>query len=325
MKITVIIPVYNVAEHLPFAMNSLLHQTFKDFKVILVDDGSTDQSGEICDQYAEEYDFVETYHKENGGLSEARNFGVSMTRTEYVTFLDSDDFLEPIALELLAESQKLFDVDCSVINIQRTPDYKSRGFSQMRENYLNSRNLFTPIEALKTMYLDKDATVSSCGKLFRKEYLVNNPYPVGKIYEDFYLIADLILSAKSVFISQLPLYGYYDRPGSTVNRTITENHLDLYAAYSQNKNRIANEPNGELNEVLDYKIIKATFKLVKDCVLTDSRNIYPLIRANLASVKPRVLTNRYLTVKDKIKYIGITVFPSFYWSYIERLKNGREK
>ncbi|WP_252989054.1 glycosyltransferase family 2 protein [Streptococcus pneumoniae] len=104
--ISVIVPVYNVADYLRFALDSLLEQTYKDFEVILVNDGSTDNSGEICDEYGKLYDNIHVFHKKNGGLSDARNFGLEKSRGEFITFLDSDDYFEPYALELLITIQK---------------------------------------------------------------------------------------------------------------------------------------------------------------------------------------------------------------------------
>ncbi|MBQ1885992.1 MAG: glycosyltransferase family 2 protein [Bacteroidales bacterium] len=99
--VTVIVPVYNVEDYLRKCVDSLLAQTFKDFDVVLVDDGSTDSSGRLCDEIACGHDFIKTVHKQNGGLSDARNAGYPYITGDYVLFLDSDDYLAPNALELL--------------------------------------------------------------------------------------------------------------------------------------------------------------------------------------------------------------------------------
>ena len=106
MLISVIIPVYNVEEYLHYAIESLEKQTYKNFEVILVNDGSTDNSGELCDKYSEKYSNVKVFHKENGGLSDARNFGVKKAKGEFITFLDPDDYLEAYSLELLEVFKK---------------------------------------------------------------------------------------------------------------------------------------------------------------------------------------------------------------------------
>ena len=94
-KVSVIIPVYNVEQYLNRCIDSVLNQTYKDFEIILVDDGSTDKSGEICDVYAEKDSRITVIHKENGGLSDARNFGIDAARGDFLTFLDSDDYFHP--------------------------------------------------------------------------------------------------------------------------------------------------------------------------------------------------------------------------------------
>ena len=96
--ISVIVPVYNVEDYLHYAMESLEHQTYKDMEVLLIDDGSSDGSGHLCDQYAQQYDWVTSYHKVNGGLSDARNYGVLKAKGDWITFLDPDDYLDPCAL-----------------------------------------------------------------------------------------------------------------------------------------------------------------------------------------------------------------------------------
>ena len=105
MLISIIIPVYNVEDYLHYAIESLEKQTYKNFEIILVNDGSTDDSGKLCDEYSEKYSNVRVFHKENGGLSDARNFGVQQAKGEFITFLDPDDYLEVYSLELLAGIQ----------------------------------------------------------------------------------------------------------------------------------------------------------------------------------------------------------------------------
>ena len=109
--ISVVVPVYNVEKYLHYAMESLLKQTYKNFEIILVNDGSTDNSGKLCDKYSEKYSNVKVFHKENGGLSDARNFGVKKAKGEFITFLDPDDYLEAYSLELLAGIQEKLNLN----------------------------------------------------------------------------------------------------------------------------------------------------------------------------------------------------------------------
>lgn len=129
MLISVIIPVYNVEDYLHYAVDSLLNQSYEEFEIILIDDGSTDSSGYLCDKYAREYSNISVYHKENGGLSEARNFGVLKCKGEYITFLDPDDYLEPYTLELMNRLQMKYSADVVSLRVCGTPmhnDYSGK-------------------------------------------------------------------------------------------------------------------------------------------------------------------------------------------------------
>ncbi|CTC92617.1 glycosyltransferase family 2 protein, partial [Streptococcus pneumoniae] len=106
MLISVVVPVYNVSDYLHFAMDSLIKQTYQNFEVILVNDGSTDNSPQLCEEYAKQYENVSVFHKENGGLSDARNFGVSKASSDWIFFLDPDDYLEDYTLELIVKIQQ---------------------------------------------------------------------------------------------------------------------------------------------------------------------------------------------------------------------------
>ena len=123
MLISVIIPVYNVEDYLHYAIESLGKQTYKNFEIILVNDGSTDDSGKLCDDYSEKYSNVRVFHKENGGLSDARNFGVQKAKGEFITFLDPDDYLEAYSLELLASVQKQHNCDIVSTRVKATELY----------------------------------------------------------------------------------------------------------------------------------------------------------------------------------------------------------
>ena len=110
MKISVIVPVYNTAQFLPRCIESILSQSFTDFELLLIDDGSTDGSGKICDAYAEKDNRIRVFHKENGGVSSARNLGLDNARGEWVTFVDSDDYVSPVILEKCLESVNGYDM-----------------------------------------------------------------------------------------------------------------------------------------------------------------------------------------------------------------------
>ena len=132
MNISVIVPVYNVEEYLHYAVESLAKQTYKDFEVILVNDGSTDNSGRLCDEYEKQYNWIRVYHKENGGLSDARNYGVSRATGDWIFFLDPDDYIESFTLELLIRLQRTYNVNLISTKVQSTNSYEI--YSELNAN-----------------------------------------------------------------------------------------------------------------------------------------------------------------------------------------------
>ena len=209
MNISVVIPVYNVEDYLHYAIDSLVNQTYKNFEVLLINDGSTDNSGKLCDKYAQEYDWIKVFHKENGGLSDARNYGVLKATNEWIFFLDPDDYIEPFTFELLSLIQEKYQADLISTKVQTTNEYEK--FSKKQFNLESSKKV-TKEEALELMLEDKVATVSACAKLYHKSILERAPFPIGKIYEDFYVVGEHLRLAERIFISSVVTYHYYRRP-----------------------------------------------------------------------------------------------------------------
>ena len=169
MFISIVVPVYNVADYLHYAIDSLMKQTYQNFEVILVNDGSTDNSPVLCEDYANRYKNIHVFHKENGGLSDARNFGVSKASSDWIFFLDPDDYLEPYTLELMNRLQMKYSADVVSLRVCGTPmhnDYS--GKVTVNENDIKDVLDVNKEEALIEMFYDDNATVSSCGKLFKK-------------------------------------------------------------------------------------------------------------------------------------------------------------
>ena len=159
IKVSVIVPVYNVEKYLEECVNSLIGQTLKEIEILLIDDGSTDSSGEICDQYAQQYDNIRVIHKENGGLGDARNVGASDAIGKYIYFIDSDDYLELEALEFLYK-----EAECKRLDIIM---FSAESFSD------DSDISYNPDEYKRTKFLDE---VYSGKELFEKLYCVKEYY-----------------------------------------------------------------------------------------------------------------------------------------------------
>ncbi len=227
--ISVIVPVYNVAAFLPACIDSLLSQTLKDFELILVDDGSTDESPGICDDYARRDDRVRVIHKENGGLSDARNAGLDEARGTYVTLVDSDDLLTTDALEYLVGLARPADADIAVCQALRIDEGGT-----VRGNYARGRCSDHLIEGnaacMTALFKDGHVGTMAWGKLYRRSLFDDVRYPKGKLHEDVYTTYKLIARAERMAVGGEAKYLYRIRSGSITQTTFSPRHLDAVAA-----------------------------------------------------------------------------------------------
>lgn len=213
-KISVIVPVYKVAQYLPRCMNSLLAQTYKDFEIILVDDGSPDECPALCDEYEKKYDCIRTLHKKNGGLSDARNAGMDIAKGKYVTFVDSDDYVNPLYLELLAEGIER-SADFSVCDFSEVYDGDS---SQKLDKNRITLDLLDAREGLIETLYQKFHDVSAWGILLSYDLAKKYPFPKGKLFEDLYTTYHFYFESEQVAFVRAPLYYYFQRKDSIMSR-----------------------------------------------------------------------------------------------------------
>ena len=224
MKISVIVPVYNVQDYLSECVQSILNQTFSDFELLLIDDGSTDHSGEIADQLEDLDPRIQVYHKKNGGLSDARNYGLERAQGEYLAFIDSDDYVAANYLETLINLIVEYSADASCLRVKETP---KRNLAKADSTNGHSGQC-SGIEAIENSLLRREFGISACGKLFRGKSFSDIRFPVGELYEDFLTIPFIFERCKTVAYSDAELYFYYQRPGSITNSQITEKHMRYF-------------------------------------------------------------------------------------------------
>ena len=209
--ISVIVPVYKVEPYLHQCVDSILAQTFTDFELILVDDGSPDNCGRICDEYAKQDDRVRVIHQENGGLSAARNAGIDAAKGEYITFIDSDDVVTYNYIEVLYENMLNNNADVTVCSIHEFTD------DSEIETCFNVKNILklTGKEACLSIYRHSGYLwVSAYAKLYRKALFNGIYFPVGYIHEDQATIPKVLYGADNVVIIDCIAYWYRLRQGS---------------------------------------------------------------------------------------------------------------
>ena len=227
--ISVIVPVYRVEKYLPACIDSILNQTFTDFELILVDDGSPDRCPEICDETAKRDARVRVIHQANQGLSAARNAGIEAARGAWLSFVDSDDFLAPDFLETLHDAAvRAGGADCALCGVQLT-DEAGEKIGQplsVADGVRTGRSILeTLCRAPAMLYL------VAWNKLYRRDVFQTLRYPVGRQNEDTYLAAELFDTVQTVICVSKPMYFYRQRVDSIMYMAVTTRNLDEMWAF----------------------------------------------------------------------------------------------
>lgn len=222
--ISVIIPVYNVEKYVNRCVESVLNQTYKNLEIILVDDGSTDNSGKICDNYSKKDKRVRVIHKKNGGLSDARNAGIDIESGKIISFIDSDDFVELNFIEKLYGWMKNSNADISCCSFdlyfENSNKYVLQNFSKIEQKY--NKN-----DALKYFCIQGYFGVGTWNKLYKASLFKEIRFPIGKICEDWRTIYKVIEKTKTIYYNSLPLYHYRQRENSiTKSKKIQYDAID---------------------------------------------------------------------------------------------------
>lgn len=219
--ISVIVPVYKVEKYLEKCIESVLKQTYTNLQIILVDDGSPDNCGKICDEYAKKDSRIEVIHKANGGLSDARNVGISKAKGRYIGFVDSDDYIKEDMYEILLNLIKKYDADVSICNLYDVIDG-----NECIRNKDNGIHEYSRIDILKEILLDKNIQSYAWNKLYKKELFDEIKYPIGKKYEDIGTTFYLFEKCNKIVVTSEPEYYYLKRADSLVNNVTESTILD---------------------------------------------------------------------------------------------------
>ena len=226
--ISVIVPVYNVKKYLKRCICSLLNQSYIDYEIILIDDGSNDGSSEICDKYARKYDKIAVYHKENGGLSSARNYGIVHSSGEYITFVDSDDYVSPQYLEVL---EKLVCNDRSAIGFVNMINGSCLNYHFTIINGFN--RCVVKHNDFVTLFFKTPFAQSCCGKIFPRTVFKDQFFIEGRTLEDTAITYNLYYRASKIVVTDIKLYYYYKRTGSIMHSSFNMKAYNAIYSYEE--------------------------------------------------------------------------------------------
>ena len=267
--VSIIIPVYNVEQYLERCVASVRCQTYRNLEILLIDDGSTDRCGAMCDAYAQEDGRIRALHKKNGGQSDARNVGIEASTGDYVAFIDSDDFIEPDMIETLLRLIERYHADfssCGVANCYR--DTTTLQYQTMEEGCVDGETAFGYILEGKRI------AGSMCNKLLDRRLLQNLRFPLGHIYEDAMFIADLMPLVQTVAYTTQPKYYYYHRAGSSTTSRFKSRDMDAILAYDKTR-QVVRERYPSLSKVADFRYIWAHFVVLDRMLAVDDYSSFP--------------------------------------------------
>lgn len=226
--VSVVVPVYNVEAYLDRCVESLVNQTLENIEIVLVDDGSTDGSPALCDAWAEKDARIRVVHKENGGLSDARNVGVDFARAEWVGFVDSDDHVSPEMYEVLYHNLQETHADMSICGIYDV--YANRIEEPNRADY----EVLTSEEAIKLCLHGKDISVTAVNRLYPASVFDYVRFPKGKTTEDGFTAIDFLSHANKIVVDYRPQYYYEHRVGTLSTHPYDIRSCDVIDAYEHN-------------------------------------------------------------------------------------------
>lgn len=295
--ISVIIPVYKVEKYLPKCLESVMGQTYKNLEIILVDDGSPDNCGKICDKYAAKDNRIRIIHKLNGGLSDARNAGLDIATGEYIGFVDSDDYIALNMYEIMLKNAVKNNADISLCGY-----YNVYENGVIERNYsLNERKVLDALEGLKEVIYSKKYGIMAWSKLYKKELFTNVRYPIGHVCEDVYVIGDIFENVRLAAFDSTPLYYYFHRGNSISTLQFNMNHLDWIGSYEHLSDTIR-KSFPELNRIAKIRLLWGRMFILDRSILTEhkelNKSIQKYVRKNLL-----LCFDSFFTMKRKLTII----------------------
>ena len=299
-KISIIVPVYNVEEYLEKCIESLIGQTYKNLEIILVDDGSEDKSGEICDLWKDKDSRIRVIHKQNGGLSDARNSGMDIATGDYIGFIDSDDYINKRVYEILLNNINNYNSDISACSIKKI--HKS---NEVYNSAITNRNIsiFTAEEALRDLIEEGMLKQTVWNKLYKKSVIKDIRFEFGKIHEDEFWSYQVFGKSSKIVYTDEGMYYYLQRSGSIMDKPFSIKRLDaLEARYNRLNYIIQNYPNLELKSKISlfFSCLYQYQYMLKSTNVNEKEYCKYIIKRYIDCISFRKDEIRKIRFKDKI-------------------------
>lgn len=298
--VSIVIPVYNVEKYLIDCVESIRMQTYEELEILLIDDGSTDNSGKICDEYKEKDKRIKVVHKINGGLSDARNVGIEKATGEYIYFLDSDDMVPSSTIEKLLNACVKENSDISISGFEKFLD---GCMPQFQESVATQKiQILDKTEAVRKMLLRDEIGHEAWGKLYKKSLWEMERFPKGKLYEDYATTYKIVCKCDSIAILRENLYWYRIRSGSIMKSKLTSKNMQLLDISEEVTNYLMQELPivGDEAKYLQMVTYLKLMKKILDNGFSSFSKEQDRIRDYVVSCKP-LLKMEFAKQKDIIK------------------------
>ena len=297
-KISIIIPVYKVEQYLEACVDSILKQTYHNLEVILVDDGSPDRCGEICDRYAKQDERVKVIHKANAGVARARNDGIEAATGDYISFIDSDDWIAENAYEVLYKGLKEQDADCAVGGCVTVID--SDGMLEYKERGKGTYGTISAEEAMKNVLLNGSAVWN---RLFKREVFKEVRFPLDRINDDEVVALHAYAECKKIVFLDADTYYYRIRSNSITTSAFSLRKVDCYYNSIDNL-EFVKKVNPALVPCAEYKVIKSMlycYVNLKRMKKTEKeKEVLKKIKQDIKENRRVALKNQYVTLPMKV-------------------------
>lgn len=310
--LSIIVPVYNVEQYLLDCVNSLLNQSYRDLEIVLVDDGSTDSSGKICDQLALMDSRIKTIHKTNGGLSSSRNVGLDVAKGDYIAFVDSDDLVESTMFASLINIMQSYPqvdiVSCYFETfIDGTDEYKPF-MLYYKEGVYSCKDYLKLI-------LSHQVDNAVCNKLYRRECISNHRFIEGRINEDVLFNVSVLLHSEGIFYLRRPFYKYRLRKGS-ITQQANPKQFDYIKNAFEIRDMVLAQMGPTLNLHLDAYLYQEMVNFMAIIELYNSKVLYVkeymYCKKYLLGHWSKCIMNRFWRKKSKMKLVVLLLMPSLY-------------
>lgn len=311
--LSVIVPVYNIENYIEKCIYSILNQTYKNLDIILVDDGSTDTSGIVCDNLAKKDHRIRVIHKQNGGLSDARNKGLDVAKGEYISFIDGDDYIEPDMYFDMMTSMREQQCDISVCEILKTEPTrtiitKPYPYGDTEYTILNKEKVIIDL-------LQDKIDVSACNKVYKREVINDTRFPYGKTNEDFPFMSRVLTKTNKVIVINKAYYNYIQRENSITTTAFNIKQFDKYYNCLDVCDFIENNSPNVAIEAKHY-LWYQTFCLLKKVYIDGLEHTYfevvKEMRKTMKKNSLNIMISDNLTIKEKGMYFMISYVPKLY-------------